>query len=87
MSKKRKPKEAPVPEHPVVTSVRVAEVVTKQGTFYRLVYLETQNGQVRRAVPAHDYFSSVSDLVDRADEIMDAVNQPVVQIDSVNPRN
>lgn len=87
MSKKRKPKEAPVPEHPVYTATRVAEVLTKQGTFYRLVYAEMQNGKVLRAVPAHDYFTSVSELADRCDEIMDAINQPVVQIDSISPRN
>jgi len=89
MGKKRPKvtKEGKVHEPVVVTAMRVAEVTTQHGVFYRLIKLETTDGQVSNVEFANNYFNEPHEIAMRAADIEQAMMMPIITLDSVSTKH
>jgi hypothetical protein len=70
-----------------VSAVRIAEVLTIHGTFYRLIHMETENGKLVSWNYVNEYFSEPEEIANRASQIMAAMQMPVVEIDTISVKN
>lgn len=88
MAKRKKaPVANPKDSGTIVSMVRVVEVITKHGTFYRLVYLDTRDGAIVSCDFVNDYYAEPSEIVERASAIMNAMQLPILTMDSINRKH
>jgi hypothetical protein len=87
MSRKKKVEQPPAREPHVVCELRVVRVKTMHGEFFRLVELETTDGEITSSQFAHDYFQDPADIYDRANAIVAAMQLPILDMSCIHRKH
>lgn len=69
------------------TALRVVEVETQHGTFYRLMHVTMRGDQIVAADWAHEHFQGVDEILARAEQIHAAMCLPMLNLCAVSAKH